>query len=226
MSASQSHTPGGSGGSDGSAEIGSLGLGLGQGPAGRFLGGGAGAGRTTDDDDISMYLQDIDTRKPLNGRRFGHERGGAGIGEGDEGEIEIEGPREREEETPIVLLSTEETARGPSTGVAGAMLTSESEVEERLRQMNQAFLRSLEGLGGDSNSNTRSSAEPSRRQSSSPGGLSDVSVTGRGRAFRPRLESLDIASRSTSGNDVVRGSTGSDEVIGRMSLDGDRRIRQ
>lgn len=198
---------GGSGGSDASAEIGSLGIGLGQGPVGRFLAGGGGG--ATDDDDISMYLQDIDARKPLSGRRLRHGRTGTEIGEADE-----EGAGGEEEVlSPIAgLLSTDETTTVAQATIGGAMLTSESEVEERLREMNQAFLQSLEGLGGNGSSGV------GRGQPPSPG-LADV----RGRGFRPRLGDLDTASRSTSTSDAARGSTGSDEVLGRMSLDGDKR---
>ncbi|KZP26761.1 hypothetical protein FIBSPDRAFT_854441 [Athelia psychrophila] len=85
--------------------------------------------------------------------------------------------------------------------------------------MNQAFLQSLEGLGGTGTGT--GGAGGGRGQPPSPG-LADV----RGRGFRPRLGELDTASRSTSTSDVVRGSTGSDEVLGRMSLDGDKRSRQ
>lgn len=207
-----------SGGSDASAEIGSLGIGLGQGPVGRFLAGAPGAA-ATDDDDISMYLQDIDSRKPLSGRRLRHGRTETEIGEADEGS---EGGVKREEVRPPIpgLLSTEDEATPvvQSTVNRGAMLTSESEVEERLRQMNQAFLQSLEGLGGGGSGSGNTSPGVARGQTSSPG-LSDV----RGRGFRPRLGELDVASRSTSTSDVGRGSVGSDEVLGRMSFDGDKR---
>ncbi|KAF7969472.1 hypothetical protein HWV62_27261 [Athelia sp. TMB] len=209
---------GGSGGSDGSAEIGSLGIGLGQGPVGRFLAPGG----ATDDDDISMYLQDIDARKPLSGRGLRHGRARTEIGKADEG-VEEEVRDRREEDRPPIpgLLSTEETTPVGEPSAGGAMLTSESEVEERLRQMNQAFLQSLEGLGSSSSGSGNSNTVIGRGQSASPG-LSDV----RGRGFRPRLGELDLASRSTSTSDAIRGSGGSDEVLGRMSFDSDKRSRQ
>ena len=66
----------------------------------------------------------------------------------------------------------------------GPMLTSESEVDERLRQMNQAVLRALVVGGGGEDWGSEQSSEPD-----------------------PLLDSVQ----------------GSDEVLGRLSLDNDRR---
>ncbi|KAJ6610784.1 hypothetical protein B0H10DRAFT_2059011 [Mycena sp. CBHHK59/15] len=58
------------------------------------------------------------------------------------------------------------TVRGSSSTVApaarapsGAMLTSESEVDERLRRMNEEFMRSLVGLGGGGGGDGQGSQE-------------------------------------------------------------------
>jgi hypothetical protein len=200
-------------------------------------GGGSFLSTNTDDDDISVFVQEIDARKPLSGHQrirsleqetseAGRRLGGSGSGSG----------RASRDEKPIAgLLSTDEqeTSTGP-------MLTSESEVDERLRQMNQAFLESLEGLGGGRRRERRSSSrlgedggseqssEPdpplgrmSMEGSGSKDGGGGGAVVGRGRGqtlpLRPPLNP-----RSTSTSDV--GSVqGSDEVLGRLSLDDDRR---
>jgi len=198
----------------------------------------------TDDDDISVFVQEIDARKPLSGhqRIRSHDRytsdPGRRLGGGGE-------------DKPIAgLLSTEEgSGPGASSSSMGPMLTSESEVDERLRQMNQAFLESLEGLGGGRRRERRSpsrlgggegddgserSSEPDpplgrmstegsgSRDSGASGSGSGGGIMGRGRGLvlppvRPRLHS-----RSTSTSDVG-GVQGSDEVLGRLSLDDERR---
>jgi autophagy-related protein 13 len=108
-------------------------------------GGGSFLSTNTDDDDISVFVQEIDAQKPLSGHQrirsleqetseVGRRLGGSGSGTASRDEKPIAG-----------LLSTDEQETSTSTG---PMLTSESEVDERLRQMNQAFLECLEGLGG------------------------------------------------------------------------------
>jgi autophagy-related protein 13 len=140
------------------------------------------------------------------------------------------------------LLSTDS-----GTGT-GPMLTSESEVDERLRQMNAAFAESLEGLGGrrrerrSSSSAVRGGSGSGSERSSEMdpqmllgrmsaegsgsrdgGGSAGAGVMGRGRGMtlpprRPLLES-----RSTSTSDDAHLGQGFDEVLGRLSLDEERR---
>jgi autophagy-related protein 13 len=205
-------------------------------------GGGSFLSNNTDDDDISIFVQEIDARKPLSGhqRIRSRDRGAGGSSS--------RSPSSRVEQPIAGLLSTDEQDES-----SGPMLTSESEVDERLRRMNLAFMESLEGLGGgggrrrerrsssskpgmggegDDGSDGRSSepdalllgrmsTEGSRSRDS--GGSGGGGVMGRGRGFvlppttRPRVDS-----RSTS--DVnLGGVQGSDEVLGRLSLDDERR---
>ena len=198
-------------------------------------GGGSFLSTNTDDDDISVFVQEIDARKPLSGHQrirsleqetseTGRRSGGSGRG------------RASRDEKPIAgLLSTDEQETSTSTG---PMLTSESEVDERLRQMNQAFLESLEGLGGrrrerrsssrlgEGDGGSEQSSEPdpplgrmSTESSRSKDGGGAVMGRGRGQTFPPRPP---LNPRSTSTSDV--GSVqGSDEVLGRLSLDDERR---
>lgn len=132
------------------------------------------------------------------------------------------------------------------------MLTSESEVDERLRRMNEAFLASLEGLGGggaagqaegsirsrdrdrqrgvgeDNNENSRSGRggmTVTRRESlNGPDGLG-ISMGGTRDYARGRGSPFGGRSRhgSTSTNVSEGVSQGSEEIIGRMELDDGRR---
>lgn len=84
------------------------------------------------------------------------------------------------------------------------MLTSEGEVDEKLRKMNETFLASLEGLGGIEGSIRRKKTDsPESRGRESPTGL------GMRGFVRPRYGSA--------------ASQGSEEVIGKMEFDDDRR---
>lgn len=183
----------------------------------------------TDDDDISMFVQDIDARKPLSG----HQR----LRSHDRDATETGRRPDRDDNRPIAgLLSTDEEPSASGSGsTSGPMLTSELEVDEKLRQMNQTFLESLEGLGGsgrrrerrsprldvDDQGSERSSEGLIGRESSGQASRdSGGSGRGRGGFGVPRRPYLD--SRNTSTSDVG-GVQGSDEVLGRMSFDEDRR---
>jgi autophagy-related protein 13 len=117
------------------------------------------------------------------------------------------------------------------------MLTSESEVDERLRQMNRTFLESLEGLGGGRRRERRSSSRleednGSERSSEPDPTLGRMSTEGsgggggggggRGRILPPPRPRLGSRSTSTGGI-YLGGVQGSDEVLGRLSLDDERR---
>jgi len=187
--------------------------------------GGSFLSNNTDDDDISVFVQEIDARKPLSGhqRIRSGSRDPTGGSRGDENLKPIAG-----------LLSTDEQDGPGNSNTSGPMLTSESEVDERLRLMNQAFLESLEGLGGvggggrrrerrsedgGSGGSSERGGAFSRERSESRDGYGGNGM-GRGRGLvlprRPRLDS-----RSTSTSDVGAAVQGSDEVLGRLSLEDD-----
>ncbi|KAI6100325.1 autophagy-related protein 13-domain-containing protein [Pisolithus sp. B1] len=132
---------------------------------------------STDDDELSMFVQEIDARKPLTsttgrsvvGRVEGSSRGspsslsrgggdpsGVGLNPGDADH----GSGERADIGLGIGLTAggsgaHEQPERDSTGhrrssssiSAGPMLTREAEVDERLKYMNEMFLASLEGLG-------------------------------------------------------------------------------
>ncbi|EAU86589.2 hypothetical protein CC1G_07785 [Coprinopsis cinerea okayama7 len=153
----------------------------------------------TDDDDISLFVQDIDSRKPLSGRwkereKRDWERQQSALRDGLEGVEDQSHGRDTSEASTVKPLRSERTITGrlstspPSTAPSsrfstlsdaapipstlpsaiarerdpavtstsppalslsptrGPMLTSQGEVSERLKRMNETFLKSLEGF--------------------------------------------------------------------------------
>ncbi|TFY62297.1 hypothetical protein EVJ58_g3954 [Rhodofomes roseus] len=86
----------------------------------------------TDDDDISAFVQDIDARKPLQRLREQSESSPA--------ESPVEPQSAAEPERPSDLLSRARTLSMPEP-----MLATEAAVDERLREMSDAFMSSLRG---------------------------------------------------------------------------------
>ncbi|KAG2119376.1 autophagy-related protein 13-domain-containing protein [Suillus clintonianus] len=165
-------------------------------------------GVPTDDDEISIFVKDIDARKPLNIQRQ---------------------PLPASAQGPP---TTPSHTKSDSTGSAGPMLTQQSEVDERLRHMNEMFLASLEGLGGSGGRRRGSMGGDSAGGSpiSSSSGHGEGETRGMRRAegvgtrrdtSMPRLGSL----RSMSANDIAS-SGGSAEVMGKLELDEEPRARR
>ncbi|KAL0959076.1 hypothetical protein HGRIS_014375 [Hohenbuehelia grisea] len=182
-------------------------------------------GTTTDDDDISHFVQELDAaaRKPLSGRRRQEasdsdapsiqphsrsaslERGteevepGLGRYERDPssrrlseaiGGLPSPSPSSRERvplsalgrasSVPRAPLNASSEDAMPLAAGSSPMLTNADEVEERLRKMNEAFLASLEGLGGSS---TSGSVAASGASSGITGPSGSGSTTRREREF-------------------------------------------
>ena len=191
-----------------------------------------------DDDEISVFVQDIDARKMLRGasretslervvgeivprtssglgyeyggqrRQPLFERGGEGggvVGTGGGGiDLDRDGNGDRDED-------------GERT--SGLILTSEREVDERLRRMNEVFWGSLEGLGGAGSGPTRSASA-----STSASGNGTMERGGGGVEPEMRFRSLRSgASRPTQGIAIPipqafrrQGEGSVEEVVGRM----------
>jgi autophagy-related protein 13 len=165
---------------------------------------------TTDDDDISTFVQDIDSRKPLSGRDKQREKdqelrraadtqtqgGDDALGtKGKERERPREVPTRKgsstgsstarawsghsiDTDSPSTSGFTPERRRStspPKSGLSssptsitalasvspgrGPMLTSQGEVDERLKKMNETFMKSLEGISGSSRRKDRKRAQ-------------------------------------------------------------------
>lgn len=227
--------------------------------------------RHPDDDDISMFVQDIDSRKPLVGRArtpLGGEvppSPPALIQQHSTGSAtHVRSPLHPDPHPPSpprrVLSEADPPRRPPlsphspqrpqhpqraaiGSPPGGLMLTSEAEVDERLRRMNEVFLRSLEGLGNGSSSQSRSRNEAaSRTDSAGTGGSSghNFRAQSRGRNSRDGGSGAGVGvgtgspSSSEGPTNGAGGGTrripvpelprlfrrqGSEEVIGRMEME-------
>ncbi|KAF8873265.1 autophagy-related protein 13-domain-containing protein [Infundibulicybe gibba] len=89
----------------------------------------------TDDDEISVFVQDIDSRKPLSGQHRIHRQR-------EDDRSQEPGPRPSHHWDIGIRPAQRTSPHGP-------MLTSEVEIDEKLKRMNEAFLASLKGLGGN-----------------------------------------------------------------------------
>jgi autophagy-related protein 13 len=160
-------------------------------------------GVPTDDDEISIFVKDIDARKPLNAQR-------------QPSPAPTQGPP-----------ATPSHTKSDSMGSAGPMLTREEEVDERLRHMNETFLASLEGLGGSRRRGSMGGDSAGGSPISSASGRDEGENRGmrrmeiRRETSRPSPGSL----RSMSANDVAS-SGGSAEVMGKLELDEEPRAQR
>lgn len=199
----------------------------------------------TDDDDISIFVQDIDARKPLSGhhRTLDQEHGHSHDRDTRVGVDKVDTHR-RDEKQGAGSVGKMNLSSGQSSA-SGPMLTSEMEVDERLRQMNEAFMASLKGLGGSTRRKDRRQIEDSGESGSRSGrggvtierrrtaNLSSAEVSGTsqtpnrdrdresGRGPLLLMGRPRHGSGSTSTSDA--GGQGSEEVIGRLELDDGRR---
>ncbi|KAG6865295.1 hypothetical protein C0991_003680 [Blastosporella zonata] len=183
----------------------------------------------TDDEDISLFVQDIDARKPLVGRAR------TPVDSGAERDSESMDPPRRSAATaaisgfdnvPFASSSPQPEATVPQQVLpqsppGGLMLTSEAEVDARLRRMNETFLLSLQGLGSGGGS-TR------QRSQSQAGGRGSRFSGARDRERereRERDSDMDMGRRERSGTGTWIGQPpgmlvrqGSQEVVGRMDI--------
>jgi hypothetical protein len=170
----------------------------------------------TDDDDISAFVQDIDARKPL--RRALSDRRRHPLGANPELAVDF---RSRphgvlRDGSPAAGINSEPSNPGIN-GIGEPMLTNASDIDQRLKKMNDAFSARLAGLSGTA---------PSPR--TSRGGLDRDRSASRERVLTMRraLESYDPLSRhrrSSMGSVRSGLSIGSEEVIGKLELDDKRK---
>lgn len=158
----------------------------------------------TDDDDISAFVQDIDARKPLVGMR--------------------------EQSTPPQTVSPEEDSssgreersssvhsRTRTGSMPEPMLATKAAVDERLREMNEAFMTSLRGLGGRrrarQGSGNGSGATTENRPDREGVGSGATRIDIGGIALPPEYVRPRLGSAASAGSGF---SIASGEVLGRM----------
>jgi hypothetical protein len=161
----------------------------------------------TDDDDISAFVQDIDSRKPLRAV-------------GQESRLSPRSALDASRRGRDVLVTVDTAGL---TGSRQPMLTSASAVDEKLREMNEAFFASLAGLShgpivegrGRPHERIRSDSMGVQRGVVTPD-PEDPGMIMMGRGVRPRYGSMGSVRSGVS--------IASEEVIGKLELD-DKRSR-
>ncbi|TRM55931.1 hypothetical protein BD626DRAFT_521434, partial [Schizophyllum amplum] len=156
----------------------------------------------TDDDDISAFVQDIDRRKPLHARRPPARSPEEPQGEDRERRPVPSERRPLGEERTLTPGDVGRAARPQPAqpqppddapqSPPGRVLATEDEVDARLRAMNDQFMESMRGLGG---------------RGRGAGGSGATSAGGSGATSRLADEGGTT-------------SQGSEEVIGRLELEG------
>jgi len=180
----------------------------------------------TDDDDISAFVQDIDARKPLERALSDRRRYPLGTNPEQRDDLRSQLPRGTQGGNPATRVNGEPSGAGIS-GAREPMLTivNISDVDQRLKEMNDAFTARLAGLSGaepsprtgghigggfDSGDRGGSRERVLTRGGIPPEGHDPLSVVG-GVRMRPRRGSMGSVRSGLS--------IGSEEVIGKLELE-------
>ena len=176
----------------------------------------------TDDDDISAFVQDIDARKPLRRALSDRRRP---LGTNPEQADDLRSPPRGgiQDGSPAPRINDKPPSAGIN-GIGEPLLTNVSDIDQRLKEMTDAFTARLAGLSGTA---------PSTRTGGGPGGGLDsrdrsVSrerpLTTRG-AIPPEIYDLSRRRRSSIGSVRSGLSIGSEEVIGKLELEDKRKSK-
>jgi len=180
----------------------------------------------TDDDDISAFVQDIDARKPLGGALSDRRRHPLGANPEQRDDLRSQLTGGTQSGNSATRANGEQTGAGIS-GPREPMLTivNISDVDQRLKEMNDAFTARLAGLSGtaptprmsgrtggnfDSGDRGGSRERALTRGGIPPEGYDPLSVVG-GVRMRPRRGSMGSVRSGLS--------IGSEEVIGKLELE-------
>jgi len=181
----------------------------------------------TDDDDISAFVQDIDARKPL--RRALSDRRSHPLGANPErNDSRSQLPGEIQDGNPAARINGEPAGVGIN-GAGEPMLTNIMDVDQRLKEMNDAFTARLAGLSGTAPSPRRGEAIGGGFDSRDRSVSRERMLTTRGpvppESFDP-LSGVRLRYRRSSMGSVRSGmSIGSEEVIGKLELEDKRKSK-
>jgi len=186
----------------------------------------------TDDDDISAFVQDIDARKPLRRALSDRRRHPPGANPERADDLRSQPPGGTQDGNSATRINGESSGAGIN-GTREPMLTNVSDVDQRLKEMNDAFTARLAGLSGTTPSprtggGTRGGGLDSRDRS----GSRERALTTRGvvppEIYDPLsvVGALRMRPRPSSMGSVRSGlSIGSEEVIGKLELEDKRRSK-
>lgn len=175
----------------------------------------------TDDDDITAFVQDIDARKPL--RRALSDRRSHPLGEDPEREVDHRAQPHRviRDGSPAARIDSE-PSNTSIKGIGEPMLTNASDIDQKLKDMNDAFSTRLAGLSGTAPSPRTSGGGFEDRDRSAP----RERVPTMRRPFLPeRFDPMSRNRRSSMGSVKSGLSIGSEEVIGKLELEDKRRSK-
>ena len=185
----------------------------------------------TDDDDISAFVQDIDARKPLRRALSDRRRYPLGANPERVDDLRSQLPGETRGGNSATRINSEPSGTSLS-GTRGPMLTNASDVDQRLKEMNDAFTARLAGLSGTVPSPRTSGGTGSRIDSRGRSVSRERTLTARG-AIPPEIyDPLSVvgavrmrARRSSMGSVRSGLSIGSEEVIGKLELEDKRKSK-
>ena len=182
----------------------------------------------TDDDDISAFVQDIDARKPLRRALSDRRRFPLGANPERADDLRPRLPGGTRDGNSATGVNGESSGAGIS-GIREPMLTNVSDVDQRLKEMNDTFAARLAGLSG---------VVPSPRKGGVGGGFDsrdrsasrERTLTTRGTIPPEIYDPMSVvgavrmrARRSSMGSVRSGLSIGSEEVIGKLELEDKRK---
>lgn len=176
----------------------------------------------TDDDDISAFVQDIDARKPLGRTSSDRRRYPLGANPEQADDLRSLPHGGIQDGNPAPRINHEPSNAGIN-GIGEPLLTNVLDIDQRLKEMKDAFTARLAGLSGTA---------PSPRTGGVGGGLDskDRSVSReraltRGAVLPDSYDPLSRHRRSSMGSVRSGLSIGSEEVIGKLELEDKRKSK-
>ena len=178
----------------------------------------------TDDDDISAFVQDIDARKPLRRALSDRRRYPLGANPERRDELRLQLPGGTQGGNPATRINGESSGAGIN-GTREPMLTNISDVDQRLKEMNDAFTARLAGLSGTAPS-PRTGGGSGDRNGSRERALTRGAVPFESYDPLSVVGGLRTHPRRSSVGSVRSGlSIGSEEVIGKLELEDKRKSK-
>lgn len=178
----------------------------------------------TDDDDISAFVQDIDTRKPL--RRALSDPRRHPIGANPERAVDLlSHPHGDIRDLGPVARTNDGLSNPGLNGIGEPMLTNASDIEKRLKEMNDTFSTRLAGLSGITSFPRIGGGVRSGLDSRDRSASRERALMMRGAILQESYDPLSRRRRNSMGSVRSGLSIGSEEVIGKLELEDKRRSK-
>lgn len=175
----------------------------------------------TDDDDLSTFVQEIDARKPL--QRALSERRRYPLGTNSD-ELRSQPQGRIQGRIPVTVTNGEPSNLGIN-GAGEPLLTNVSDIDQRLKAMNDAFTAKLAGLSGTAPSPRKDGGVRGGADSRDRSVSRERPLTMRGVVLPEIYDPLSRHRRSSMGSVRSGLSIGSEEVIGKLELEDKRKSK-